>query len=397
MESLKSFIDYISGNSTLLTLTNILIVTALSVVSFFLTRTILVKFTSVVIKKSKTHWDDFLIKRRFFYKASYFTPVIVIYFYCKYFGFGDFGDFIFNMVDVVIVFITMILITTLIDTVNDIYESYPISRAKPIKGFTQVIKLITILVFTIIIISKIVDKSPQALLTGLGAFAAVIMLVFKDSILGFVAGITLTANNMLHIGDWIVMKSSGADGEVFEISLNTVKVRNWDQTIVTIPTYKLMNDSFTNWRGMQESGGRRIKRSININIHTVHFLNEVEIDRLKQNPLLCDYLNEKLNGIESSEKGSNKAINQKEITNIGVFRIYLLNYLRKNSNIHNEMTMMVRQLQPTEKGLPMEVYCFSKNQEWVKYEGIQADIFDHIMAVLPDFGLKAFQNITEIK
>jgi len=301
------------------------------------------------------------------------------------------------MVDVVIVFITMILITTLIDTVNDIYESYPISRAKPIKGFTQVIKLITILVFTIIIISKVVDKSPQALLTGLGAFAAVIMLVFKDSILGFVAGITLTANNMLHIGDWIVMKSSGADGEVFEISLNTVKVRNWDQTIVTIPTYKLMNDSFTNWRGMEESGGRRIKRSININIHSVHFLNKVEIDGLKQNPLLCDYLNEKLNGIESSEKDCNKAINQKELTNIGVFRIYLLNYLRKNSNIHNEMTMMVRQLQPTEKGLPMEVYCFSKNQEWVKYEGIQADIFDHIMAVLPDFGLKAFQNITEIK
>jgi miniconductance mechanosensitive channel len=293
--------------------------------------------------------------------------------------------------------LTAIIASTLLDTINDIYNSYNLSKSKPIKGFLQVVKITIFVIIAILIVSTLLHKSPGALLTGLGAFAAVIMLVFKDSILGFVAGINISANNMLHIGDWIVMPSSGADGDVIEISLTIVKVQNFDKTIVTIPTYKLMSESFTNWRGMEESGGRRIKRSINIDIKSIKFLSPDDIERFKGYKLLTDYINEMSEEIKIANSTETIPVNQKRLTNIGSFRKYIHNYLTENEDINNDMTFMIRQLEPTEKGLPLQIYCFSKNQKWVDYENIQSDIFDHVMAVLPEFDLKAFQTLSNLE
>lgn len=369
----------------------------LSVISFFITKKVILRLVTKFIQSTKTVWDDYLLKRNLFHKASYFAPAIVLHYYVDYIGDFALNNFVHNTIYIYMLALTMILINTLLDSVNDIYTSYAVSKQKPIKGFIQILKIIIGIVLAIIIISLLIEKSPGALLTGLGAFAAVIMLVFKDSILGFVAGINLSANDMLHIDDWIVMPSSGADGDVIEISLNTVKVQNWDKTIVTIPTYKLMNESFTNWRGMTESGGRRIKRSINIDIKSIKFLNNDEIDKFKGYKLLTDYINDKCNEIKLANSCEDIPVNQKRITNIGTFRKYLQQYLTKHPQIHNDMTFMVRQLQPTEKGIPMEIYCFSNLQDWVEYENLQSDIFDHVMAIIPEFDLKVFQSLSELK
>lgn len=368
----------------------------LSVISFFITKKVLLNIVSKFIKRTKTVWDDYLLKRHFFHKASYYAPAIVLHYYVNYIGNFSLSVFVHNTIYIYMLALTMLLINTLLDSVNDIYTSYKVSKQKPIKGFIQILKIIVGIILTIVIISTLIEKSPEALLTGLGAFAAVIMLVFKDSILGFVAGINLSANDMLHIGDWIVMPACGADGDVIEISLNTVKVQNWDKTIVTIPTYKLMNESFSNWRGMTESGGRRIKRSINIDIKSVKFLDNNQIDKFKNYKLLSEYINDKCSEIKAINSSENILVNQKRITNIGTFRKYLQQYLIQHPQIHNDMTFMVRQLQPTEKGIPIEVYCFSNIQDWVEYENIQSDIFDHIMAIIPEFDLKVFQSLSEL-
>jgi len=368
----------------------------LSLIAFFITKKVILRLVSKFIRKTKTRWDDYLYKRHFFHKAAYFAPAIILHYYVDYVESTALTTFIQDVVTTYMLALMMILVNTLLDTINDIYNSYKIAKQKPIKGFIQILKIIIGIIITIIIISLLIDKSPGALLTGLGAFAAVIMLVFKDSILGFVAGINLSANDMLHIGDWIVMPSSGADGDVIEISLNTVKIQNWDKTIVTVPTYKLMNESFTNWRGMTESGGRRIKRSINIDIKSVKFLSNIEIEKYKNNNLIKEYIEEKCEEIKLANLSEKIPANQKRITNIGTFRKYLEQYISKHPKIHNDMTFMVRQLQPTEKGIPMEIYCFSKVQDWVDYEEIQADIFDHVMAIIPEFDLKVFQSLSEL-
>lgn len=368
----------------------------LAILALFVTRKVLLTILSRFIRKTATEWDDYLLKRKFFHKAAYFAPAIVLHYYISYSGVLNYSNGFKNAIYVYMLSLTMILISTLLDTFNDIYSSYEVSKQKPLKGLIQIVKIIIGLVITIIIISTLIEKSPSTLLTGLGAFAAIIMLVFKDSILGFVAGINLSANNMLHIGDWIVMNSSGADGDVIEISLTTVKVQNWDKTIVTIPTYKLMTESFINWRGMTESGGRRIKRSINIDMKSVKFLSNEEIERFRKYKLLTNYINDKCEEIKRINQSETIPVNQKRITNIGTFRKYLQQYLANNPKLHKNMTLMVRQLQPTEKGIPLEVYCFSNVQEWTDYEGIQADIFDHIMAVIPEFDLKVFQSLSEL-
>lgn len=370
---------------------------ALSCISFFITRLVLKKVIIRLIRNSKTVWDDYLLNRKFFHKISFFAPAIVLYYYINMFGEFSAKASLMTTLTVYALILTALIISTLLDTVNDIYNSYDLSKYKPIKGFIQVIKIFVVIIIAIIIISTLLDKSPSALLAGLGAFAAVIMLVFKDSILGFVAGINISANNMLHIGDWIVMPSSGADGDVIEISLTIVKVQNFDKTIVTIPTYKLMSESFTNWRGMTESGGRRIKRSINIDIKSIKFLSPEDIERFRDYKLLTKYLDKKSEEIKKANSSETIPVNQKRLTNIGTFRVYLHQYLAKDPNIHHDMTFMVRQLQPTEKGIPLEIYCFSKNQDWVEYENIQSDIFDHIMAVLPEFDLKVYQSLSELR
>ena len=254
----------------------------------------------------------------------------------------------------------------------------------PYQGISQLLKLLTFIVFSILIISTVLDKSPALLLSGLGALTAVLLLVFKDAILGFVASIQIAVNNMVNVGDWIEMPKYGADGDVTEIALTTVKVRNWDNTITTIPTYALISDSFKNWRGMQQSGGRRIKRAINIDINTIRFVKGDELNQLQQRPRLQQFF---------QQQEVKDLLESDDVTNIALFRFYVRWTLRQHPSINQNMTLMVRQLQPSEVGLPVEIYCFSADKNWLNYEAIQADIFDKLFAILPVFDLAAFQRI----
>ncbi len=293
---------------------------------------------------------------------------------------------------------TLLSLFSLLDTLLALLRQSPISNQLPLRGIFQGLKLVAAILIGIMIVSLLMGKSPLLLLSGLGAMTAVLMLVFKDPILGLVAGIQLSANDMLKIGDWLEMPKYGADGAVTDIGLTTVKVRNWDNTVTTIPTYALISDSFKNWRSMSESGGRRIKRSLNIDTGSVHFLSEEEQRRLQRNPLLHSYLNVKTQ--ELSQHNQEIAVdlasplNGRRLTNLGTLRAYLEAYLRAHQRIHQNMTLMVRQLAPTPEGLPLEIYAFTNTTVWAEYESIQADIFDHILAVIDEFGLRVHQTPT---
>ncbi|MGW9795126.1 mechanosensitive ion channel family protein [Serratia sp. 121840015-1] len=293
---------------------------------------------------------------------------------------------------------TLLSLFSLLDTLLALLRQSSISNQLPLRGIFQGLKLVAAILIGIMIVSLLMGKSPLLLLSGLGAMTAVLMLVFKDPILGLVAGIQLSANDMLKIGDWLEMPKYGADGAVTDIGLTTVKVRNWDNTVTTIPTYALISDSFKNWRSMSESGGRRIKRSLNIDTGSVHFLSEEEQRRLQRNPLLHSYLNVKTQ--ELSQHNQEIAVdlasplNGRRLTNLGTLRAYLEAYLRAHPRIHQNMTLMVRQLAPTPEGLPLEIYAFTNTTVWAEYESIQADIFDHILAVIDEFGLRVHQTPT---
>jgi miniconductance mechanosensitive channel len=290
-------------------------------------------------------------------------------------------------------------ISALLNGCLDIYRKFAISKEIPIRSFVQVAKLILFVITAIILMSILLDKNPIYFLSGLGAITAVLMLIFKDAILGLVAGVQLAANRMVARGDWIEMPKYGADGNVVDIALTTVKVQNWDNTITTVPTYALISDSFKNWRGMQESGGRRIKRSLKIDINTVRFCDEAHLKELRKIDLLSDYLKEREAEIakeRSAHKGSgDHHINARALTNLGTFRAYVRAYVKNHPLIHQELTVLVRQLASTENGLPLEIYVFSKDKDWVAYEGLQADIFEHVFAILPAFKLRAFQRGTD--
>ncbi|WP_338859157.1 mechanosensitive ion channel domain-containing protein [Serratia marcescens] len=293
---------------------------------------------------------------------------------------------------------TLLSLFSLLDTLLALLRQSPLSNQLPLRGIFQGLKLVAAILIGIMIVSLLMGKSPLLLLSGLGAMTAVLMLVFKDPILGLVAGIQLSANDMLKIGDWLEMPKYGADGAVTDIGLTTVKVRNWDNTVTTIPTYALISDSFKNWRSMSESGGRRIKRSLNIDTGSVHFLSEEEQRRLQRNPLLHSYLNVKTQELSQHNQGIAvdlaSPLNGRRLTNLGTLRAYLEAYLRTHPRIHQNMTLMVRQLAPTPEGLPLEIYAFTNTTVWAEYESIQADIFDHILAVIDEFGLRVHQTPT---
>ena len=297
-----------------------------------------------------------------------------------------------------ILIFALLSLFSLLNTVEDFTRQSEKSKRLPLRGLFQSIKLVASIFALIFAISLLIGKSPVILLSGLGAMTAVMMLVFKDPILGLVAGIQLSANNMLSVGDWLEMPNYGADGDVIDINLTTVKVRNWDRTITTVPTYALISDSFKNWRGMTESGGRRIMRAIFIDTTSVHFLDAEEIARLRKAELLTDYIEKRLAEINDYNQAhhidTSSPVNGRRLTNLGTFRAYLTNYLKANPNIHTELIQMVRQLASGPNGIPLEIYAFTNKTAWVEYEGIQADIFDHIFAVLPEFGLRIYQNPT---
>ncbi|MND96661.1 Miniconductance mechanosensitive channel YbdG [compost metagenome] len=283
-----------------------------------------------------------------------------------------------------------------LDMTNALYARSPRAHRRSIKGYLQVVKIVIYAIATILVIAALIDRSPLLLLSGLGALAAVLMLVFKDTILSLVASVQLNSNDMLRVGDWIEMPQVNADGDVIDIALHTVKVQNWDKTITTIPTWRMINESYKNWRGMQESGGRRIKRALLIDQTSVRFLEAEERERMRRFLLIDDYLAEK--GAEMADwnaklvQAGRDPVNLRRSTNIGAFRAYVQHYLQHHPRIRQDMTLLVRQLQPTEAGLPLEIYAFTATVAWSEYEDIQADVFDHLLAILPEFGLRLFQQ-----
>lgn len=297
-----------------------------------------------------------------------------------------------------IIVVALVVINALLNAFDIIYRTFPVSKVRPIKGYIQVVKIILFIVGGITIISNLIGQNPLIILSGLGALSAVLMLIFKDSILGLVAGVQLSSNDMVRVGDWIEMPKYNADGDVIDITLNTVKVMNFDKTITMIPSYALISDSFKNWRGMQTSGGRRIKRSIFIDTGSIRFCSEAMIEEYHKIQYLGDYLATRLSEIEqhNEERNIDKSnkVNGRQLTNIGVFRVYIQQYLKHHPKIHQNMTLIVRQLASGENGLPFEIYAFTNDTNWVVYESVQSDIFDHIFAVAPSFGLRVFQNPT---
>ncbi len=369
-------------------------VVMLSWLTNLVTRVFLLRGISHVITRTRTDWDDALIKHGVFRRLASLAPPMVIYLFAP--AFGEFETWIGRLAFVYMILVSVRVAESLLDAGSDIYESHGSAREAPIGGYVQLAKMALYVVAAIFAIATLLEREPWGLLTGLGAMSAVLLLVFRDSILGFVASVQLAGNDMIHIGDWIEMPDYGADGDVIDISLHTLKVQNWDKTISTIPTQALISNSFKNWRGMQESGGRRIKRALYIDMSTIGFCDEETLGHFEKFEYLKDYLRGKQDEIDEYNRqtgaDTSQPINGRKLTNFGTFRAYVEEYLRRHAKIHNDMTFLVRQLAPTERGLPIEIYVFSNDQVWANYEAIQADIFDHILAVIPLFGLSVYQN-----
>jgi miniconductance mechanosensitive channel len=372
----------------------------LSVIAALVTRSLILGYVTNLVENTKTKWDDYLLERRVFNRLAYLAPAIVIMLLSPavFEGYPDWINLIEAVLSLYIIIVSLLFIDAFLNAIVDIYRTFPISKEIPIKGFVQVAKIIIFFLGGILIIASLLDQSPIVLLSGVGAFAAVLMLVFKDSILGFVAGIQLVTNKMISRGDWIEMPDYGADGDVLDVTLTTVKVQNWDKTITTIPTYALISDSFKNWRGMSESGGRRIKRSINIDMSSIKFCDDQMLQDFAKIQYISEYIEQKKNEVSEYNRGhdvdESSFANGRHLTNIGTFRAYIIAYLKNHPKIHQEMTFLVRQLPPSAHGLPIEIYVFSNDQDWANYEAIQADIFDHILAVIPEFELRVFQEPT---
>jgi miniconductance mechanosensitive channel len=364
-----------------------------------ITKSVILHFAHRLAKRTKNDWDDVLVERKLFHRLAQLAPALVIHSLAsvvfteeKLVALAEGGAEIYMLV------VALLVVDAALASLNDIYQKFEVSTRIPILGYLQVVQIVVTVAVLLVAVSIVIDQSPWTLLGGLGAATAIILLIFKDTILGLVAGIQLVANDMVRLGDWIEMPKYGADGDVVEITLNTVKVRNWDKTITTIPTCSLISDSFKNWRGMSESGGRRIKRSLNIDVGSIKFCTTEMIEKFSKIQILKKYIQSKLDELNTHnrEQGIDESVlvNGRRITNIGTFRAYLVAYLQAHPQIRQDMTFLVRQLQPTEKGLPLEVYVFSADQVWANYEDIQADIFDHIYAALPQFDLRPFQNPT---
>ncbi|MBX2871631.1 MAG: mechanosensitive ion channel family protein [Saprospiraceae bacterium] len=368
-----------------------------SLIANLVAKHFILKGLPAIINRTATKWDDVILRKKVFNRLAHLAPAIVIYLFISIplEGYEAVISLITGLVLIYMIAMGVLALDAFLNASLAIYKTYEISNKIPIKGFIQVFKIIIYFISGIFIISILLNKTPVYLFSSLGALTAVLMFIFKDAILGFVAGIQLTANRMLADGDWIEMPKYGADGNIIEIALTTVKVQNWDKTITTIPTYALITESFKNWRGMSESGGRRIKRSIHIDLNTIQFCTEEMLDRFSKIQYIADYIEIKKEEVQEHNKqeqvDNSSLVNGRRMTNIGTFRAYIEAYLTHHPMINREMTFLIRQLASTKDGLPLEIYVFSKEQAWAKYESIQANIFDHILAVVPEFDLRVFQ------
>ena len=358
------------------------------------------KITKLVLA-SKNTWDDELHKHKFFRRCGHIIPAILVYLLSQLL-LKDSETLLLVIQKAMIIYMLLAAVAAgnaLLNTIEDIYNASDLAKRAPITGFVQVAKLLLVIVAALLVIANLLDKSPLLLLSGLGAVTAILLLLFRDTILGFVAGIQIAANRMVNTGDWIEMPKYGADGNVLEVGLTTVKVQNWDNTISTIPTYALITDPVKNWRGMSESSGRRIKRSLHLDIQSIRFCDADTLEAFKKIRFISEYVETKKSELQAfnhqQQIDEDDLINARRLTNVGTFRAYIEAYLRHHPDLNKGLTLMVRQLAPNELGLPLEIYCFSAQKDWVKYEAIQADIFDHILAMLPVFQLRAYQRISD--
>ncbi|VVD86188.1 mechanosensitive ion channel family protein [Pandoraea terrigena] len=359
---------------------------------------LIVRVVRIVVQRTANRWDDALLAHRVFHRVARILPYLVIQFGIAWVP--DLPPKALMIVGNVALAMTLLYATLaiagILDAAQTVYALSEHARTRSIKGYVQLGKIALYVVAAIAIVATIIDRSPWLLLSGLGAMSAVLLLVFKDTIMSFVASVQLTSNDMLRVGDWIEMPQVGADGDVVDIALHTVKVQNWDKTITTIPTWRLIAESFRNWRGMQQSGGRRIKRTLSVDAGSVGFLDEAEVARLSKLHLLGSYLKDKQRSLADANAALGIAAgvpaNTRRLTNIGTFRAYALAYLKAHPNIHEGMTCMVRSLEPSATGIPVELYCFTNTTVWAEYERVQGDVFDHLLAILPEFGLRMYQN-----
>jgi len=395
---LKKLPFELTNTSLIAQITAIGVVLLIAAFVYVIAKYFVVRSVHKLIGKTTSNIDDILVKRNLFGRIALLAPAAVIYKLTPeaLANHQVISNAILTACLIYAVIITVLIIDTLIDCVVEIYYRSSRDRHLPIRSFAQVFKLVTYFLAVILVISFVIGESPMKLFAGLGAMAAVLMLVFKDPILGFVAGIQLSSNKMVGIGDWVEIPQHQADGDILEIGLTTVKVRNFDNTITTVPTQSLINDSFKNWRGMQESGGRRIKRALHIDINSIRFCDETMLMRYARVKYITDYLQKKQDEVNTHNKQEkldlSSLANGRRLTNVGTFRAYIQAYLAKHPEINQNLTVLVRQLEPSNNGLPIQIYAFSSEKNWIKYESIQADIFDHLIAVAEEFDLRLFQQ-----
>ena len=369
-----------------------------SYISYWITKKLVISTITRIIHRTKSKRDDILLHHKIFEHISHLVPILLLYITIPIFlkAYPGLVKVLMDILGLYLVIVGVLTTNALLNALHSLYLTLPVAKDRPIRGYIQVVQVLVYFMGLMFIVAILFDTSVWHLMTGLGAMAAVLMLIFKDTILGFVASLQIAGNDMLKPGDWIEMPSRGADGTVEEITLYTVKVQNWDKTIVTIPTYALVSESFKNWRGMEMSPGRRIKRAVYIDVKSIRFCTPEMIEKYRKIQVLQEYIEKKEKEIAEYNKKYNiddsVLVNGRRMTNIGTFRNYVEEYLKRHPMINQEMTLMVRQLQVTEKGLPIEIYAFCKDKRWVNYEKIQADIFDHIFAVIPEFDLRAFQE-----
>ena len=392
--------NYISSNidgplADLVILGTVLII---SLISYLVMRYIVLRSVFHLFKRTSIEFDDILIERGFFNRLSYAVPILILYNISTDSHHLDVPLFVSRVLLASVAAVVIGSINSIISALGDIFSKTRLGDKVNIKSYVQIARLIFNLLSLILVISILIGQSPLYLLSGIGALTAVLMLVFKDTILSFVSSIQITSNDLFKLGDWIEAPQFGADGDVIDIALHTIKIQNWDKTITVIPTHKLIDSSFKNWRGMSESGGRRIKRSIMIDVNSVRFCNKQMIERFKKINIISDYISDKLSDIDTHnsaiDSSDESVVNGRALTNLGTYRAYIKNYLKSNKHISDNMTFLVRQLEAGPEGVPIQIYVFSNDTDWIRYESIQSDIFDHLIASVSEFNLRIFQNPT---
>ena len=351
-----------------------------------------------IAKRSSFTWDDALVTHNVFGRLAQVVPALIVFVGVSFVPGLPEGvvQLMRNVAMGYMVLMLTLALTAVLSAANTIYAASPVAKDRPLKGFVQLVQIVVWVFGGIMIIAAVLDRSPLLLLSGFGAMTAILLLVFKDTILSLVASVQLTAQDMVRVGDWIEMPQFGADGDVVDVQLHTVKVQNWDKTITTIPTHRLITDSFKNWRGMSQTGARRIKRAIYIDVSSIRFQTQDEVDHFTRFALLKNHIENKEQELADYNKGLasevSSEVNRRRLTNVGTFRAYAYNYLKNHPKIHKDMTLIVRQLAPGPEGLPLEIYCFTNTTQWADYEDIQSDIFDHLLAIVPEFGLRLYQK-----